>query len=55
MWRSFYPQRTGESQLTPNSPDSASILSVRSKNDSLSAAECASGGCSPHHRYAYFS
>jgi len=32
MWRSFRPQRTGESRLTP---DSASILSVRSKNGSL--------------------
>jgi hypothetical protein len=29
LWRSFRPQRTGESHLTPNSPDSASILSVR--------------------------
>jgi hypothetical protein len=35
MWRSFCPQRTGESRLTPDSPDSASILSVRSKNGSL--------------------
>jgi hypothetical protein len=35
MWRSFRPQRTGESRLTPNSLDSASILSVRSKNGSL--------------------
>jgi hypothetical protein len=43
MRRSFCPQRTGESRLTPDSPDSASILSVRSKNGSLSAAECASG------------
>jgi hypothetical protein len=35
MWRSFSPLRTGESRLTPDSPDSASILSVRSKNGSL--------------------
>jgi hypothetical protein len=35
MWHSFRPQRTGESRLTPDSPDSASILSVRSKNGSL--------------------
>ena len=35
MWRSFCPERTGESRLTPDSPDSASILSVRSKNGSL--------------------
>ena len=35
MWRSFRPQRTGESRLTPDSPDSASILSARSKNGSL--------------------
>ena len=47
IWRSFYPQRTGESHLTPNSPDSASILSVQNKNGSLSAPECALGGCSP--------
>jgi hypothetical protein len=31
----FLPQRTGESRLTPESPDSASILSMRSKNGSL--------------------
>jgi hypothetical protein len=43
MRRFFYPQRTEESHLTPNSPDSASILSV-SKNGSLSAPECAFGG-----------
>jgi hypothetical protein len=35
MWRSFCPQRTRESRLTPDLPDSASILSVRSKNGSL--------------------
>ena len=35
MWRSFSPLRTGESRLTPDSPDSASILSVRSENGSL--------------------
>ena len=35
MWRSFSPLRTGESRLTPDSLDSASILSVRSKNGSL--------------------
>src|SRR5207244_4181657 len=34
MWRSFSPQRTGE-PLTPDSPDSASILSVRNRNGSL--------------------
>jgi hypothetical protein len=31
----FLPQRTGESRLTPDSPDTASILSVRSKKGSL--------------------
>src|SRR5229473_2966830 len=35
MWRSFSPLRTGENRLTPDSLDSASILSVRSKNGSL--------------------
>ena len=35
MRRSFRPQRTGESRLTPDSPDSASILSVRIKNGSF--------------------
>jgi hypothetical protein len=35
MWRSFCPQRIGESRLTPDSPDSASIVSVRRKNGSL--------------------
>jgi hypothetical protein len=35
MWRSFCPQRIGESRLTPHSPDSASIVSVRRKNGSL--------------------
>jgi hypothetical protein len=35
MWRSFCPQRTGESRLAPDSPDSASILSVRNRNGSL--------------------
>jgi hypothetical protein len=35
MRRSFYPQRTRESHLTPNSPDSASILSVRNNKGSL--------------------
>ena len=35
MRPSFRPRRTGESRLTSNSPDSASILSVRVKNGSL--------------------
>jgi hypothetical protein len=35
MRRSFRPQRIGDSRLTPDSPDSASILSVRGKNGSL--------------------
>jgi hypothetical protein len=35
MWRSFCPRRTGESWLTPDSPDLASFISVRSKNGSL--------------------
>jgi hypothetical protein len=35
MRRSFYPQRTRESHLTPNSSESASILSVRNNNGSL--------------------
>jgi len=35
MRRSFRAQRTGESWLTPDSPDLASIISVRSKNGSL--------------------
>jgi hypothetical protein len=35
MWRSFCPRRTGESRLTRDSPDLASIISVRSKNGSL--------------------
>jgi hypothetical protein len=34
-WGSFCPQRTRESRLTPDLSDSASILSVRSKNGSL--------------------
>ena len=37
----FLPQRTGESHLTPNSPDPASILSVRNKNGSLQRPGCA--------------
>jgi hypothetical protein len=32
---SFCPQRTGESRLTPRSPDSAIILSVRNNSGSL--------------------
>ena len=44
LWRSFRPQRTGESWQTPGSPDSASILSVRNKNGSLQRSESAPGG-----------
>jgi hypothetical protein len=47
MRRSFRPQRTGESRLTPDSPDSVSILSVRNKNGSLLRPECALGGVRP--------
>ena len=47
MWRSFSPQRTGESRLTPDSPDSASILSVRNKNGSLQRLACALSGVRP--------
>jgi hypothetical protein len=47
MRRSFSAQRTGESRLTPGSPDSASILSVRNKNGSLQRPECALGGVRP--------
>ena len=47
MRRSFYPQRTRESHLTPNSPDSASILSVRNKNGSLQRPRYALDGVSP--------
>jgi hypothetical protein len=39
MRRSFRPQRTGESRLTPGSPDSAIILSMRNKNGSLQRPE----------------
>ena len=39
----FLPQRTGESHLTPNSPDPASILSVRNKNGSLQRPGMRSG------------
>jgi hypothetical protein len=39
LWRSFRPQRTGESWQTPGSPDSASILSVGNKNGSLQWSE----------------
>jgi hypothetical protein len=42
--RSFRPQRTGESRLTPGSPDSASFLSVRNKNGSLQRPACALDG-----------
>jgi hypothetical protein len=47
MRRSFSAQRTGESRLTPGSPDWASILSVRNKNGSLQRPECALGGVRP--------
>src|SRR5260221_13486860 len=50
MRRSFCPQRTGESRLTPGSPDSASILSVRNKNGSLQRPRVRSGRRSPNHR-----
>jgi hypothetical protein len=36
LWRSFRPQRTGESRQTPDSP---SILSVGNKNGSLQRPE----------------
>jgi hypothetical protein len=39
LWRSFRPQRTGESRQTPDSPDSASIISVGNKNGSLQRPE----------------
>jgi hypothetical protein len=39
LWRSFRPQCTGESRLTPGSPDSAIILSVRNKNGALQRPE----------------
>src|SRR5438105_3311256 len=48
MWRSFYPQRTGEGRLTSDSPEAASILSVRSKNGSLQRRNALRG--SPNHR-----
>src|SRR5260370_41572600 len=41
MRRSFSPQRTGERRPRPDSPDSASILSVRNKNGSLQRPGCA--------------
>ena len=41
MRRSFSAQRTGESRLTPGSPDWASLLSVRNKHGSLQRPECA--------------
>jgi multidrug efflux pump subunit AcrB len=50
MWRSFCPWRTRESRIAPDSPDSASILSVRDKNGSLQRlnARCRH---SPNHRF----
>src|SRR5271170_5341023 len=50
MRRSFSPQRTGERRPRPDSPDSASILSMRGKNGSLQRRDAPLGGCSPHHR-----
>jgi hypothetical protein len=47
MRRSFSAQRTGESRITPGSPDWASILSVRNKHGSLQRPECALGGVRP--------
>ncbi len=52
MWRSFSPLRTGENRLTPDSPDSASILSVRSKNGSLQRPGMRSGRYSVKHRHS---
>jgi hypothetical protein len=51
MRRSFSAQRTGESRLTPGSPDSASVLSVRDKNGSLQRLNAA-GRRSLHHRHS---
>jgi NAD(P)-dependent dehydrogenase (short-subunit alcohol dehydrogenase family) len=52
MRGSFCPQRTGESHLTPNSPDPASILSLRNKNGSLQRPGMRSGRCSVKHRHS---
>jgi pyridoxamine 5'-phosphate oxidase len=52
MRGSFWPQRTGESHLTPNSLDPASILSVRNNNGSLQRPGMRSGRCSVRHRHS---